>query len=245
MHGALSGSGTTGISEMFRIDQVVFSNSQYYVCFTNDHMLEITNGTSSGEQMAPLRRFTTSNSFEIALTAFAGQISKIPDISIPPGGSSGPMPFNFGNLGSTAAASLQVSASSSNLSLIPNGNLVIGGSGANRTIMVNPVGGQAGSSVMTVSATDGMWTNSRSFNVLVPAAPQFTSFAISGGNLFMSGSNGVPNGIYSLLVSSDASLPLGSWGRIAINSFDANGNFSFTMPINPAQPQQYYLIRIP
>src|SRR5262249_11657201 len=124
-HGALSGSGTAGISEMFRIDQVVFSNSQYYVCFTNDHMLEITNGTTSAEQMAPLRHFTSSNSFEIALTAFAGQISRISDISIPPGGSSGPIGFNFGNLGSNAAATLQVSASSSNPLFIPNGNLVI------------------------------------------------------------------------------------------------------------------------
>src|SRR5204863_2464179 len=40
-HGALSGSGTTGISEMFKVDQVIFTNSQYYVCFTNDHMVEI------------------------------------------------------------------------------------------------------------------------------------------------------------------------------------------------------------
>ena len=56
-HGALSGSGTTGISEMFKIDQVILSNSQYYVCFTNDHLLEITSGMISVEQMAPLRTF--------------------------------------------------------------------------------------------------------------------------------------------------------------------------------------------
>ena len=243
-HGALSGTGTTGISEMFRIDQVVFSNSQYYVCFTNDHMLEITNGASSAEQMAPLRRFSTSNSFEIALTAFAGQILKIPDMTIPPGGSSGPNGFSFGNLGSTAAASLQVIASSSNPSLVPNGNLVIGGSGANRTITVNPVAGQTGASVITLTVTDGIWTNSRSFNVLVPTSPRITSFAISGGNLFISGSNGVPNGIYSLLVSTDVSLPRASWGRIAILSFDSTGDFSFSVPVDPAKSQQYYLIRL-
>jgi hypothetical protein len=243
-HGALS-SGTTGISEMFRIDQVVFSNSQYYVCFTNDHMLEITNGTSSYEQMAPLRHFTTSNSFEIALTAFAGQISPIADVRIPPGSSSGPISFTFGNLGSTVAGSLQVAATSSNPSLVPNGNLFIGGSGANRTITINPIAGQTGTAVITISVSDGVWTNNRSFNVLVPASPRITGFSVSGGNLFMSGSNGVPNGIYSLLISSDASLPLASWGRIAINSFDSNGNFSFSMPINPAEPQKFYLIRIP
>jgi len=67
--GSLSGSGTTGISEMFMIDQVILTNGQYHVCFTNDHQLEITNGTASAEQMGPLRKFTGSNSFEIALSA--------------------------------------------------------------------------------------------------------------------------------------------------------------------------------
>jgi hypothetical protein len=42
-HGTLSGSGTTNISEMYRIDQVVLSNGFYYICFTNDTDLEINN----------------------------------------------------------------------------------------------------------------------------------------------------------------------------------------------------------
>jgi hypothetical protein len=137
-----------------------------------------------------------------------------------------------------------VTASSSNLSLIANSNLIIGGSGASRTITINPVAGQAGSSVVTISVTDGVWTSSRSFNVLVPTSPRITGFAISGGNLFISGSNGVPNGIYHLLVSSDVSLPRASWGRIAIASFDSTGNFNLSVLVNPAQPQQYYLIQL-
>jgi hypothetical protein len=67
--GALSGSGTTGISEMFMIDQIILTNGQYHICFTNDHQLEITNGVTSVEQMGPLRTFTGSNAFEIALSA--------------------------------------------------------------------------------------------------------------------------------------------------------------------------------
>lgn len=67
--GTLSGSGTTGISEMFQIDQVVSTNGQYHVVFTNDHQLEITNVTTSKEQMGPLRTFTGTNQFEIALSA--------------------------------------------------------------------------------------------------------------------------------------------------------------------------------
>ena len=164
-HGTLSGSGTTGISEMFKVDQVIFTNGLYNICFTNDHMLEITNGLTSGEQVAPLRTFTTSNSFEIALSVAAQQISLIADQNIPPGGSSGALSFNFGNLGAISGASLQVLATSTNQALIPNGNLVIGGSGTNRTITVTPAAGLTGASLITISVTDGVWTNSRSFNV--------------------------------------------------------------------------------
>src|SRR5581483_3702969 len=166
-HGTLSGSGTTNISEMYKIDQVVLSNGLYHVCFTNDHLLEITNGVTSREQVAPLRTFTTSNSFEIALTAFAGQISAIADQNIPPGGSSAPIAFTYGGLGTSSGASLQVMATSTNQTLLPNGNIVIGGSGTNRTLTITPAAGQTGTSLITVSTTDGTWTNSRSFNVVV------------------------------------------------------------------------------
>jgi len=164
-HGALSGSGTTGVSEMYKVDQVILTNGLYSICFTNDHMLEITNGLTSGEQVAPLRTFTTSNSFEITLSAAAQQISPIADQNIPPGGSSGALGFSYGNLGTSAGASLQVLATSANQTLIPNSNLVIGGSGTNRNITITPAAGQTGAAVITISVTDGIWTNSRSFNV--------------------------------------------------------------------------------
>ena len=76
--GTLSGSGTPGISEMFQIDRVILTNSQYHIVFTNDHQLEITNGTTTVEQMAPLRTFSSSNQFEIALSA--SQSTSLPGI---------------------------------------------------------------------------------------------------------------------------------------------------------------------
>jgi len=79
--GTLSGSGTTGISEMFQIDQIILTNGQYHIVFTNDHQLEITNGTTTVEQMGPLRTFTGSNQFEIALSA--SQTASLPP---PPAG---------------------------------------------------------------------------------------------------------------------------------------------------------------
>ncbi len=220
-HGALSGSGTTGISEMFRVDQVLFTNSQYYLCFTNDHYLEITNGTTSAEQVAPLRTFTSSNAFEIALSAEAQQISPIADQVVAPGGSSSPISFNFGNLGGTAGASLSVLASSANQSLIPNANLVLGGSGTSRTITVTPVSNQTGSSLITISVTDGVWTNSRSFTVFVndfalTASPASQAVTVGGGASYNANVTAT-NGFNDVVTFNVAGVP-------------ANANASFTPP---------------
>ena len=55
----------------------------------------------------------------------------------------------------TAAGSLIVTATSSNTTLVPNSGIVLGGSGSNRTLTITPANNQAGTSTITVSATDG------------------------------------------------------------------------------------------
>ncbi|NQD36667.1 hypothetical protein HPT27_06490 [Permianibacter sp. IMCC34836] len=54
----------------------------------------------------------------------------------------------------TAAGSLTVSATSSNTALVPNSNLVFGGSGANRNLTATPLANQNGSSTITVTVRD-------------------------------------------------------------------------------------------
>jgi len=58
-----------GISEMFEIDHVLRTNGQTYICMAHDHQLEITNATTTVEQVAPQRTFTGTNQFEIDLSA--------------------------------------------------------------------------------------------------------------------------------------------------------------------------------
>lgn len=68
----------------------------------------------------------------------------------------------------TAAGSLVVAASSSNTTLLPNANLVWGGSGANRTLTVTPAANQTGTAVVTYAVTDGGGTTTtKTFNVTV------------------------------------------------------------------------------
>lgn len=218
-HGALSGSGTTGVSEMFKIDQVIYTNGLYCICFTNDHYLEITNGVTSAEQVAPLRTFTTSNSFELTLSAAAQQISAVADQDIPPGGSSGALGFNFGNLGAVAGTSLQVLATSANQTLIPNGNLIIGGSGTNRTITVTPAAGQTGKSLVTISVTDGVWTNSRSFNVSV------ADFAVTTSPASQSVLAGNSVSFTNIVTATNGTGPV----NFSVSGLPANASAGFTL----------------
>jgi hypothetical protein len=54
----------------------------------------------------------------------------------------------------TAAASLTLTAGSSDLALVPLANIVFGGSGANRTIIITPAANQAGTATITIAVSD-------------------------------------------------------------------------------------------
>ncbi len=70
----------------------------------------------------------------------------------------------------TAVASLTVSGTSSNTTLVPNANIVFGGSGASRTVTITPATGQTGTSTITLNVNDGTTTTSTTF-VLTVTAP--------------------------------------------------------------------------
>ena len=71
----------------------------------------------------------------------------------------------------TSAASLVVTATSSNLVKVPLSGITLGGSGAARTIQVTPAPNQVGQSAITVTVTDpGGLSSSDSFIVTITAA---------------------------------------------------------------------------
>ena len=80
-------------------------------------------------------------------------ISDIADLAINEDAATGAMAFTVGDA-ETAAGSLTVSGSSSNTALVPNANIVFGGSGANRTVTVTPAGEPVGFATITVTVTD-------------------------------------------------------------------------------------------
>src|SRR5205814_5664802 len=68
--------------------------------------------------------------------------------------STGAIGFTVGDA-ETAATSLVVSGSSSNPALVPNGNILFGGSGSNRTVSILPATNQSGSATISITVSDG------------------------------------------------------------------------------------------
>jgi VCBS repeat-containing protein len=79
----------------------------------------------------------------------------------------------------TAAAELSLTASSSNPALVPPGSIVLGGSGANRTVQITPAPNRSGTAVVTLTVTDGSaLATSANFAITVNPVndpPTFTS----------------------------------------------------------------------
>jgi len=78
----------------------------------------------------------------------------------------GPIGFTIGDV-ETPAGSLIVSGISGNTMLIPNANIVFGGSGANRTVTMTPATNQDGSALITITVSDGSASTNTSFTLTV------------------------------------------------------------------------------
>lgn len=121
-------------------------------------------------------------------------ISAIPDQTTLPGIAVGSIAFTIADA-PTPAASLTLSATSSNASLVPVGNVVFGGSGATRTVSVTPVAGQQGSSTITITVRDGHnATASETFALNVSASAGSSAAADGGGG----GGCGLGSGVSAL-----------------------------------------------
>ncbi len=93
-------------------------------------------------------------------------ISSIGNRTVNEGTSTGAIAFTVGDF-ETSAASLTVSRMSSNTTLVPNANIILGGTGANRTVTVTPAANKLGSATITLIVNDGTLTASKTFVLTV------------------------------------------------------------------------------
>jgi hypothetical protein len=79
----------------------------------------------------------------------------------------------------TNTASLVITATSSNQTLLPNANIVIGGTGGSRNLTLTPATGQSGLATVTVTVSDGAKTATDTFLLTVTAPQVATSATIT------------------------------------------------------------------
>ena len=136
----------------------------------------------------------------------------------------GAISFTIGDV-ETLAASLAVSANSSNSALVPNGNIIFGGSGSNRTVMVTPATNQSGTATITVTVSDGEASATASFALTVTASNDAPTLSSIPNQTISQGSS------ISLPVAvGDAETPAGSLtltGSSSNPGLIANSNIVF------------------
>jgi autotransporter-associated beta strand protein len=117
-------------------------------------------------------------------------ISTVPDQTIPINSSTGQVAVTVG-YGTNDPSPLQLSATSSNPTLVPSSGIVFAGSAANRAIAVTPAAYQFGSSLITISVSDGQLTTSSTFTVTVtqPVPTDRTWSGAGGNNNWSTGAN--------------------------------------------------------
>ncbi|HEV2455641.1 MAG TPA: hypothetical protein VGY98_15350, partial [Verrucomicrobiae bacterium] len=77
-----------------------------------------------------------------------------------------------------------------------------------------------------------------------PPQPRFASVTPTGAGTFaFSGSNGIPGWGYSVVSTMNPMLPVAQWQLVATNSFDSNGDFSFTNTWG-SNPEAFYLLKL-
>jgi surface-anchored protein len=124
---------------------------------------------------------TATDSFVLSVNSVNDHptISDIPNQATALSTPTGAIAFTVGDVETTAGA-LLVSATSSNTALVPNGNIVLGGSGANRTITLTPIADVSGTTTITLTTTDeGGLTATDTFvlSVGVNQAPTISNIA--------------------------------------------------------------------
>jgi VCBS repeat-containing protein len=133
----------------------------------------------SGSSLITLTVTDTGNPAASATTTFTvtvnpvldpPTISAIADTTIAVGGTVNPIPFTVTDP-DTDQAALQFSVTSSNSALVNSSNVVILGTGPQRTIQIVPEANATGSSDITISVSDGTTTVNETFTFTVNAAP--------------------------------------------------------------------------
>ncbi len=148
---------------------------------------------------------TASTTFEVTVTPVNDPpvISTIANQTTDESTATPPIAFTVTDV-DNPAASLVVTGTSSNETLVPNANIDLGGTGESRTVVVTPASGQGGTATITLTVSDGTATAAGTFNVVVSSvndAPTITAIPAQSIN------EDVPTGPISFTVGDAETAP--------------------------------------
>ena len=125
-------------------------------------------GASGNVNYASRENTSLANRPQLVLTFEAGvpNISDVPDQTIDEDTATPPLAFTIGD-DYIAPGSLVVTGTSSDTTLVPTGNIVFGGSGANRSVTITPAPDQSGIATLTLRVSNGSLTRDTTFVLTV------------------------------------------------------------------------------
>lgn len=208
-----------------------WNQGEHYALFTN-----VTVGAGQsvlieampGGSTVPGGNIALLNGLQIVPSGYGNSvptISLITDQSTIVGTAKGPIQFTIGDI-ETSPNVLVVTANSGNTTLLPNANITLGGTGADRTITLTPAAGQIGSALITVTVSDGSAQSSETFVLTVLGQSSYTEIAKSGmiADSSTTGYGWFPTNAINGLVSdpgwhNESSRPVGSdWLRVNLGA---------------------------
>jgi uncharacterized repeat protein (TIGR03803 family) len=101
----------------------------------------------------------------------------------------------------------------------------------------------AGNVLYGSASMGGAYGNGSIFSLAIQ--PVISSLNLDGTNAVLNAANGFAGNTWSVLESSDLTLPLAEWMPVATNTLNADGNFSITATnaVNPEAPQGFYVLQ--
>jgi hypothetical protein len=171
----------------------------------------------------------------------APNLSSIANQTAITGSMIGPLNFTVSDV-ETSAAGLSVTASSSNPTLVPDANIVLGGSGSNRTVTITPAASRTGTATITLAASDGALNRSTSFLVTISALPPGNGLTIAStvGNI------SAPFVVGDETISQSAFTGLAGGGK-AVYSFSVptSGDYTVTALVSaPTTGENSFFVNI-
>jgi hypothetical protein len=165
-------------------------------------------------------------------------ISAIPDQTIPKNGTTGPLAFTVTD-DATPPAGLTLSTNSSNPAVIATANITFGGGGSNRTVTVTSKTNAIGTSIITLTASDGADSTNTAFTVTVfdPTAVVL-SVASSPAGIALTWPGNI--GQWFLYRATNLAAPV-NWSPAPGSPFLTNQQWRVNLPTATSSPSFYRL----